>query len=185
MSFNGSEQLKKEFKLPLVAGTTCGEEMLRRNFKKKQIFGAKTDKTGPPAEEVPAQFANLLGSTTDGGASNLNGSVGSAGGSPSKLDGPSLTGRVLRFYGYTREAVQESNVEKERVRKITLCYFLEDGTISVSEPKAENSGFAFQGTLVKRHVVSRHRGPPHHFRYSRRRRHSLVLRPHLCYCRLR
>ena len=140
--------------MPLVAGTTCGEEMLRRSFKKKQIFGAKVDKTGPVTPAVPQQFAlsnSTLGSTA---ASSVNG------GSPSKTEGQSLTGRVLRFYGFTRESVQESNLEKERVRKITLCYFLEDGTISVSEPREDNSGFAFQGTLVKRHVIPDAEGRP-------------------------
>jgi hypothetical protein len=152
MSFDGSEQMKKEFRLPLVAGTTCGEEMLRRSFKKKQIFGAKVDKTGPTSPAVPAQFAlanSTLASTT-------------AADSPSKGsgEGPELTGRVLRFFGYTLETVQESNVEKERVRKITLCYFLEDGTISVSEPRMDNSGFAFQGTLLKRHAIPDAEGRP-------------------------
>lgn len=146
MSFNGSEQMKKEFHLPLVAGTTCGEEMLRRSFNKKQIFGAKADKTGPVTPAVPTQYA-LVNSMLSTNGSNADAT------SPTKEDGPDLVGRVLRFYGYTMETVQESNLEKDRLRKVTLCYFLEDGTISVSEPKMDNSGFAFMGTLLKRHAI--------------------------------
>ena len=41
------------------------------------------------------------------------------------------------------------------MRKVTLCYFLEDGTMSVSEPRQDNSGIEFQGTAVKRHLIPR------------------------------
>lgn len=57
--------------------------------------------------------------------------------------------KVLRFYGYFKETVNESPAEYYRVRRIILFYYLEDDSISIDEPKQENSGMP-QGTLIKR-----------------------------------
>lgn len=62
--------------------------------------------------------------------------------------------QVLRFFAYFKEAVAESPVESERVRKITIQLFLEDMTIQALEPRDENSGLP-QGTLIKRHAIPR------------------------------
>jgi len=61
-----------------------------------------------------------------------------------------LDRHVLRFNGYFKEAVVETNLENYRVRKVTIYYFLEDDTCVVSEPKQDNSGIP-QGTLIRRH----------------------------------
>jgi hypothetical protein len=61
-----------------------------------------------------------------------------------------LDRHVLRFYGYFKEAVVETNLEKYRVRKVVVMYYLEDDTCNVTEPKQDNSGMP-QGTLVRRH----------------------------------
>lgn len=42
---------------------------------------------------------------------------------------------VLRFYGYFKEAVAESALENFRVRKVIVFYYLEDNSISITEPK--------------------------------------------------
>lgn len=39
-----------------------------------------------------------------------------------------------------------------RMRRCAVCFYLEDGTLSVTEPKALNSGIV-QGTFLKRHRV--------------------------------
>uniref|UniRef100_A0A7S0B7I4 EF-hand domain-containing protein 1 n=1 Tax=Pyrodinium bahamense TaxID=73915 RepID=A0A7S0B7I4_9DINO len=57
---------------------------------------------------------------------------------------------VLRFYGYFKEAVVESNLENHRVRKVYLLYYLEDDTCHVMEPRQDNSGIP-QGQLIRRH----------------------------------
>jgi len=57
---------------------------------------------------------------------------------------------VLRFYGYFKEAVVETNLENYRVRKVVLLYYLEDDTCHVLEPKQDNSGIP-QGQLIRRH----------------------------------
>eukprot|EP00929_Paragymnodinium_shiwhaense_P075597 TRINITY_DN3866_c0_g2_i1.p1 TRINITY_DN3866_c0_g2~~TRINITY_DN3866_c0_g2_i1.p1 ORF type:complete len:750 (+),score=214.58 TRINITY_DN3866_c0_g2_i1:92-2341(+) len=61
-----------------------------------------------------------------------------------------LERQVLRFYGYFKEAVVETNLENERVRHCTICYYLEDDTAHITEKKQENSGI-WQGQLVRRH----------------------------------
>ncbi|KAK9810289.1 hypothetical protein WJX72_008124 [[Myrmecia] bisecta] len=62
--------------------------------------------------------------------------------------------KVLRWYGYFKEAVTESATENYRVRKIVVCYYLEDDTISVTEPKQDNSGLP-QGVFIRRHRIEK------------------------------
>lgn len=57
--------------------------------------------------------------------------------------------QVLRFYGYYKEAVVESKKEYARIRKLIICYYLVDGTVSISEEKEMNSGIV-QGVYLKR-----------------------------------
>lgn len=67
--------------------------------------------------------------------------------------------QVLRFEGYFKEAVTESNDESFRVRKVLFYYYLEDDSLQVSEPKVENSGIP-QGAFIKRHKVKTEDGQP-------------------------
>eukprot|EP00928_Gymnodinium_smaydae_P004953 TRINITY_DN1169_c0_g1_i1.p1 TRINITY_DN1169_c0_g1~~TRINITY_DN1169_c0_g1_i1.p1 ORF type:complete len:615 (+),score=132.79 TRINITY_DN1169_c0_g1_i1:78-1922(+) len=60
--------------------------------------------------------------------------------------------QVLRFYAYFQETVVERWDENCRYRHVIICYHMEDGTISVSEPKVENSGIP-QGLFLKRQQV--------------------------------
>eukprot|EP00929_Paragymnodinium_shiwhaense_P075599 TRINITY_DN3866_c0_g4_i1.p1 TRINITY_DN3866_c0_g4~~TRINITY_DN3866_c0_g4_i1.p1 ORF type:complete len:745 (+),score=213.71 TRINITY_DN3866_c0_g4_i1:102-2336(+) len=61
-----------------------------------------------------------------------------------------LDRHVLRFQGYFKEAVVETNLENYRIRRITLYYYLEDDTCQITEPRTDNSGMP-QGTLIRRH----------------------------------
>ena len=60
--------------------------------------------------------------------------------------------KVLRFYGYFKEAVHSSPVETWRVRRCVLYLYLEDESIHIAEPRIENSGIP-QGVFVKRHRI--------------------------------
>mmetsp|Transcript_98280 Transcript_98280/g.174170 ORF Transcript_98280/g.174170 Transcript_98280/m.174170 type:complete len:621 (-) Transcript_98280:154-2016(-) len=60
--------------------------------------------------------------------------------------------QVLRFYAFFQEAVTERADENCRYRHCVIMYFMEDGTMRVSEPKVENSGIP-QGQFLKRHRV--------------------------------
>lgn len=60
-----------------------------------------------------------------------------------------LDKKVLRFYCYFKETVHESPHEFYRVRPCQIFYYLEDDSITVMEPKVENSGMP-QGTFLRR-----------------------------------
>eukprot|EP00933_Yihiella_yeosuensis_P029647 TRINITY_DN2328_c0_g2_i1.p1 TRINITY_DN2328_c0_g2~~TRINITY_DN2328_c0_g2_i1.p1 ORF type:complete len:651 (-),score=127.88 TRINITY_DN2328_c0_g2_i1:342-2294(-) len=64
--------------------------------------------------------------------------------------------QVLRFYAYFQEPVHENPKETYRIRNCTVYFYLEDATMSIVEPKIENSGFP-QGTFVKRHRIPKPR----------------------------
>ncbi|XP_063223863.1 EF-hand domain-containing protein 1-like isoform X2 [Bacillus rossius redtenbacheri] len=57
--------------------------------------------------------------------------------------------KALLFRGFFRESVCESPAEHYRVRHVNIVYYLEDDTLSVSEPAVKNSGLV-QGCLVRR-----------------------------------
>ena len=57
--------------------------------------------------------------------------------------------QVLRFNAYFKQTVHESPKEHYRVREVSIFYYLEDDSISVVEPVADNSGIP-QGKLIKR-----------------------------------
>jgi hypothetical protein len=42
---------------------------------------------------------------------------------------------IWRFYGFFKEAVVESALENYRVRKVIIFYYLEDNSLSITEPK--------------------------------------------------
>lgn len=60
--------------------------------------------------------------------------------------------QVLLFHAYFKETLQEVYNAPYQVRKVKLYYYLEDGTIMVTEPRIKNSGIP-QGCLVHRQRV--------------------------------
>eukprot|EP00443_Scrippsiella_acuminata_P044140 CAMPEP_0115201348 /NCGR_PEP_ID=MMETSP0270-20121206/17578_1 /TAXON_ID=71861 /ORGANISM="Scrippsiella trochoidea, Strain CCMP3099" /LENGTH=608 /DNA_ID=CAMNT_0002614755 /DNA_START=120 /DNA_END=1946 /DNA_ORIENTATION=- len=62
--------------------------------------------------------------------------------------------QVLRFYGFFQETVTERVDENSRYRHVKFMFYMEDGTLQMSEPKVENSGIP-QGAFLKRHRVPR------------------------------
>ncbi|KAH7947697.1 hypothetical protein HPB52_015207 [Rhipicephalus sanguineus] len=69
---------------------------------------------------------------------------------------------VLHFQGYFREEVDNSPLEQYRVRPVDIFYFLEDDSISVREPKQENSGLS-QGCVLRRHRIRKSDGRCFHW----------------------
>ncbi|GKT24063.1 Flagella associated protein, partial [Aduncisulcus paluster] len=65
---------------------------------------------------------------------------------------------VLEFYGSFQEAVHESRDEIIRRRHAKIRYYLEDGSIDISEPVMNNSGIP-QGMFLRRHRVPTHDDP--------------------------
>lgn len=46
-----------------------------------------------------------------------------------------LDRHVLRFYGFFKESVVESNAENARNRKVKILFYLEDNSVSMNEEK--------------------------------------------------
>eukprot|EP00928_Gymnodinium_smaydae_P052851 TRINITY_DN36997_c0_g1_i1.p1 TRINITY_DN36997_c0_g1~~TRINITY_DN36997_c0_g1_i1.p1 ORF type:complete len:621 (-),score=133.06 TRINITY_DN36997_c0_g1_i1:88-1950(-) len=65
--------------------------------------------------------------------------------------------QCLRFYAYFQETVTERWDENCRYRHVIITLHMEDGTMSVCEPKIENSGIP-QGQFLKRQQVRRANG---------------------------
>lgn len=57
--------------------------------------------------------------------------------------------KVLMFNAFFKQTVHESPNEYYRVRDVKIYYYLEDDSISIVEPRIENSGIP-QGKLIKR-----------------------------------
>ncbi|THD18666.1 EF-hand domain-containing protein 1 [Fasciola hepatica] len=64
-----------------------------------------------------------------------------------------LDKKVLRFYGYFKETVNESPQETYRVRLVQIIYFLEDDSMLIMEPPQNNSGIP-QGNYPKANVIT-------------------------------
>lgn len=64
---------------------------------------------------------------------------------------------MLRFYAYFQENVLFSPVEDYRVRPVVVYYYLEDDTMSIVEPKVQNSGLS-QGMRIKRQRLPKAEG---------------------------
>ncbi|XP_043227420.1 EF-hand domain-containing family member C2-like [Amphibalanus amphitrite] len=60
--------------------------------------------------------------------------------------------QVLRFRGYYTDRVENSQLERGRIRAVKIHFYLEDDTIEVIESKWKNSQLP-QGTLLHRHRV--------------------------------
>ncbi|KAJ8609562.1 hypothetical protein CTAYLR_006046 [Chrysophaeum taylorii] len=58
--------------------------------------------------------------------------------------------KVLCFKAYYEENVHGSTIERQRVRKCLIYYYLEDDTIQMTEPTEGNSGIP-QGQFIRRH----------------------------------
>lgn len=65
--------------------------------------------------------------------------------------------KVLRAFGYYREAITESAEETMRDRVVAILIYLADGTVEVTEPKVQNSGIA-QGKLIGRSALKQENG---------------------------
>ncbi|KAE9252341.1 hypothetical protein PF002_g3873 [Phytophthora fragariae] len=60
---------------------------------------------------------------------------------------------VLRFFAYFTEPVELADGRTEnRIRRVVVCFYLSDRSISISEPRVANSGIP-QGEFMRRTVV--------------------------------
>lgn len=108
----------------------------------------------PPQEKRCAMTEMLQNTVAQGMYSTTNARTYNCSGFTSvegnkNLDRPS---EVLSFKGIFAEIIENSRLEKERVRRLVLQYFLEDNTVKISEPVQRNSGIR-QGKFLRRQKV--------------------------------
>ena len=68
-----------------------------------------------------------------------------------------LDKQVLRFYGYFKESVVETELENARIRLLVICYYLLDDSISIADTKQVNSGIP-QGPFLKKGPIRKEDG---------------------------
>eukprot|EP00474_Spongospora_subterranea_P003456 CRZ03914.1 hypothetical protein [Spongospora subterranea] len=59
-------------------------------------------------------------------------------------------GKVLRFTAYFRQAIQESQIETHRICPVAILFYLQDGTIRITETREDNNGMQ-HGAILQRH----------------------------------
>jgi hypothetical protein len=65
---------------------------------------------------------------------------------------------VLRFFAYFIEPIEPADGRAEkRVRRVVVCFYLSDRSVSISEPRVVNSGIA-QGEFMRRTIVRKSGG---------------------------
>ena len=146
-----SNVMRDTFKLPKLPGNSFQEEMMRKSFKKRQMMQPLTGPKPMEVDKIPVDFEAIRIARED---------------TPTEqLGGLSLDRRVLRFTAYFREGVHESRLESERIRRCLVYYFLEDDTISVSEPREDNAGMP-QGCMLKRHQILKPDNSNQHYSFE-------------------
>mmetsp|Transcript_40195 Transcript_40195/g.89186 ORF Transcript_40195/g.89186 Transcript_40195/m.89186 type:complete len:635 (-) Transcript_40195:736-2640(-) len=148
--------------LPKLPGFTVSlpQSLGDKPFKKAQTLtylnGYQREAPNPIVHELPETIKQATAAIPAGTTSLDSPARGT--GSPSKLPQWVENDRkVLRFYGYFKESVVESNIENYRIRKVILYYYLEDDSMHIAEPRQDNSGIP-QGVFVKRHKLTKDSG---------------------------
>ncbi|KAG7308595.1 hypothetical protein JYU34_005814 [Plutella xylostella] len=59
---------------------------------------------------------------------------------------------ILHFQAFFQESLHEMRVGTRNIRKVSIYFYLEDGTIKVMEPRTDNSG-TWQGLLIRRQRI--------------------------------
>ncbi|XP_076379277.1 EF-hand domain-containing family member C2 [Megalopta genalis] len=132
--------MQRDHILPCLPGYNFDTNLGRTNFRRDQYFGKihegvyylsdKADKGDPVS--YPSVYPR-------GEAQEL----------PSWI---AYDGQRLMFKAFFQETVQERWKTAYQVRVVNISFFLEDGTMKITEPPTENSGLE-QGVLLKRQRV--------------------------------
>ncbi|XP_013145374.1 PREDICTED: EF-hand domain-containing family member C2-like isoform X1 [Papilio polytes] len=122
-------------RLPLVPGYGRNPLIGKKSFGVRPIFttinkiNMLVDKA-PDSDRVPSLYARKQG--------------------PELPAWVTYDKQILRFRGYFMQSYNE--MVSHVLHKVDICFFLEDGTIKVSEPRTENSGLR-QGTIITRQRI--------------------------------
>lgn len=150
----GSVNVSRPAGLPFLPGYSFNDPK-RTDFHKQHCFDAKNGygimreapTRGGPAEVVTADNFPRV-ETASFGVRDRGFS------SDFKPHFVEYSQKTLKFYAYFKEAVPESPLEQFRIRRCNILYHLVDHTISIAEPKEENSGM-IQGRFLRRQHIAK------------------------------
>lgn len=137
--------------MPFLPGTQF-RDLTKTNFAKSQIFmnhygvAMLSNRESPQLVDTKGMISGVNFPPPEL-ASNLTPHVG-----PKLPNWLAYDKQVLCFDGYFKETIQEIYHAPYLVRKVKIFYYLEDGTIQITEPKIENSGIS-QGCLVHKQRI--------------------------------
>ncbi|KAM9849611.1 EF-hand domain-containing protein 1-like [Aulostomus maculatus] len=75
-----------------------------------------------------------------------------------------LDKKVLRFFAYFTEDILHSFLEDHRVRPVIIYYYLDNDSMSITEPRVENSGIPQGQRVCRQHLVKNERGEHYHWK---------------------
>ena len=150
-------QLQKDMSIPIIPGWNreTNRQVCRGRTKNMDYRSAGVG-AAPVRHVESTGNATLLTGSKAAFDTNMTGGVDPYMQSSSKIgDGigselhVSQQPKVLRSFGYYREAISESSEETFRDRQISILIYLSDGTCEINEPKVQNSGIP-QGKILNR-----------------------------------
>ncbi|KAG5500223.1 hypothetical protein JIQ42_04558 [Leishmania sp. Namibia] len=147
--------------LPLAIGADFHDDPINRSTLRKShnlLLERKTDYAphteycynGQPLEESHTAADSVAGEDE---AAVWNGWCSE------DFDKDDLDNFVVRMLGYFTENVAESSIEKERVRKVCISFFVMDDSLSITEIGQRNSGLGESKILSRRQVPKDMRNP--------------------------
>ncbi|CAD7942901.1 unnamed protein product [Amoebophrya sp. A25] len=139
--------------IPNLPGTQITDRLSKRHFPRQNtwsiIGGCRVERPRAEKTESRSRFCKAPRSTSVYRQGSLPSSttrdVFAGNGVPlaDSVELPAwevLDKHVLRFYGYGKEEIAETNLENYRVKKYKFLYYLEDDTVQISMPEPDNSG---------------------------------------------
>lgn len=148
--------------LPLAIGADFHDDPINRNTLRKShtlLLDRRTEHA-PHTEYTYNGFSNGAShhTTTAAGGSAEDEQVWT-GWFSEELTKDELEDFVVRMLGYFVEAVSESSLESERIRKVCVSFYTKDDSISIKEIGQRNSGLG-ESTILSRRRVPKNAANP-------------------------
>ncbi|XP_017882993.1 EF-hand domain-containing family member C2-like [Ceratina calcarata] len=132
--------MQGDYQLPLLPGFSFDQNLGRTHFHRRQYF-AKVH-----------EGVYYLSEKADKGDPVIFPSIYARGEAQELPAWVAFDGQRLMFKAYFQETVHERWKTPYQIRVVNISFFLEDGTMKVSEPTVDNSGLE-QGILVRRQRI--------------------------------
>ncbi|KPI87274.1 hypothetical protein ABL78_3669 [Leptomonas seymouri] len=147
--------------LPLAIGSNFHDDPINRNTLRKShtlLLDRKVDHA-PHTEYTYNGFPGDASRSTTGRKNGEEDDEVWTGWLSEELSKDDLDDFVVQMLGYFKETVTESNIEKERVRRVRVRFYTKDDSIAIKEIGQRNSGLS-EGTILSRRQVPKNVANP-------------------------